>query len=247
MSGAQDLALAAVAKRSKAVDDAALDRARAEKGALATALVKTGALTQRAVADLLAELVRMRFRCAVCGVEIKYEGLGRLEDLACDRCHAALEPVPERARLRSGVPPALRDADRFGAYKVGDVLGRGSMGVVYRCKKDGEDREYALKVMRPGETDPVAVARFAREAEVAARIEHPNVVRVLDQGATDGSFYYVMELCRGRTLQARIMQGAIPPQEAAKLVRDIGDAVAAAHRAGVIHRDLKPANVILEE
>ena len=138
-----------------------------------------------------------------------------------------------------------------GRYRVTAELGRGAMGVVYRGTDPALDRTVAIKVIRAGVADssvpPEEVeARFLREAKVAARINHPNVVTIFDAGREGHALFMVMELVDGESLAARIARGAFPTTaEALEFVARVAEALAAAHAMGVVHRDIKPANIML--
>jgi hypothetical protein len=138
-----------------------------------------------------------------------------------------------------------------GRYRIEGELGRGAMGVVYRGTDPALDRTVAIKVIRPGVADSSVPpeemeARFLREAKVAARILHPNVVTVFDAGREGHALYLVMELVEGESLAARLARGAFPSvAEALEIVARVADALGAAHSMGVIHRDIKPANIML--
>ncbi|MEZ5284310.1 MAG: serine/threonine-protein kinase [Vicinamibacterales bacterium] len=134
-----------------------------------------------------------------------------------------------------------------GKYRVDALLGRGGMGAVYRARDLRLDRDVAVKVVR-GElvqsTD--SQERFRREAQLAARLQHPSIVTVFDYGSLpDGSAYLVMELVLGTGLRSRLTEGPLPLESGVRLLTRLADAVAAAHRAQVLHRDLKPENVVL--
>ncbi|WP_345711009.1 Stk1 family PASTA domain-containing Ser/Thr kinase, partial [Kineococcus glutinatus] len=134
-------------------------------------------------------------------------------------------------------------------YRVLGRIGRGGMGVVYRAEDERLEREVALKVLRSDLAhDADARQRFVREAKAAARLANPHVVSVLDQG-TDGEVaYLVMELVPGRTLRDAISeQGLLTPGEALAALEDVLDALAEAHRKGIVHRDVKPANVLVDD
>ncbi len=141
--------------------------------------------------------------------------------------------------------------ERIGRYRLGGEIGRGAMGAVYRARDPQLQRDVAVKLISlayaTGHGDPQeAAARFAREARVAARVQHPNVVAVYDFGEEADQLYLVMELVEGETLSQRLARGDFPGTTAAlDLVAQTADALAAAHRAGVIHRDIKPANLLL--
>jgi eukaryotic-like serine/threonine-protein kinase len=133
-------------------------------------------------------------------------------------------------------------------YLVKERIGQGGMGSVWRAEQVRVGRPAALKIIRPDASDdPQLVARFRREALSACRINHPNVVATYDFGETpDGLFYIAMELVDGRSLASILAeQGALPPERAAYIARQVGEALSAAEDVGVVHRDLKPENVML--
>ena len=120
------------------------------------------------------------------------------------------------------------------------------MGDVYRATDSRLGRDVALKVLSPGRTgDPRRVERFLLEARITASLDHPNIVRVYDVGRVDEQTYLVAELLDGETLRARIVRGAIGPDEARRIALDVARGLAAAHDAGLVHRDLKPENIFL--
>ena len=136
-----------------------------------------------------------------------------------------------------------------GRYRVLSHIADGGMATVYLALDTRLDREVALKVMRPGLAgDETFVSRFRREARSAARLSHPNVVAVFDQGEDDGNIFLAMEYVPGQTLR-EVMQaeGPLTPRAALDFLDPMLQALASAHRAGIIHRDVKPENVILRE
>ena len=139
-----------------------------------------------------------------------------------------------------------------GRYLIGPRIARGGMAAVYEALDTRLDRECAVKIMHPGLGDDGAFAeRFKREARAAARLSHPNVVSVFDQGedpAVEGALYLVMELVPGHTLRDVIRDEApMPPARAVALIEPVVSALAAAHRAGLVHRDIKPENVLIAD
>ena len=136
-----------------------------------------------------------------------------------------------------------------GRYRIGPRIARGGMASVYEATDIRLDRVVAVKVMHPGlGDDDEFAARFVREARAAARLSHPNVVAVYDQGAEDGTVYLAMELVPGHTLRDVIRkESPMSPARALALVEPMLSALAAAHRAGLIHRDIKPENVLIAD
>jgi hypothetical protein len=131
-----------------------------------------------------------------------------------------------------------------GRYRVVRALGRGAMGTVYEVRRTSDDRPFALKVLT-GAASAVSLARFAREAEIAAQVCHENLVAIVDVGVADpGLLYLVMELLPGATLeQARPRFGDV--NWGAPLLGQVGSGLAALHERRIVHRDLKPSNVLL--
>lgn len=140
-----------------------------------------------------------------------------------------------------------------GKYRLGVLLGSGGMAEVWSATNTFTDRQVAIKFLRKTELEktPEAAARFLKEAKVSARINHPNVIDILDVGQTeDGQLFLVMELLRGLSLDAVLKRQEEAPLSLHGLVcmlADVASALAAAHRSGVVHRDLKPSNIFLHE
>jgi eukaryotic-like serine/threonine-protein kinase len=136
-----------------------------------------------------------------------------------------------------------------GKYRVLALIGDGSMGAVYRVENVETREVVALKLLHmdlSGHNE--VIARFAREAIAAARIEHPNVVRAIDFGKTgDGSVYLVLEYVNGRELRSELAGRPMPVERALKIMRGVVAGTRAAHEKGIIHRDLKPENIMLVE
>jgi serine/threonine-protein kinase len=154
------------------------------------------------------------------------------------------EPEPRAPRPDSSSAPLPR---RFGEYDLVRELGRGGMGVVYLARQTSLGRSVALKMILRGELASAAdVARFRGEAESAARLSHPHIVSVYEVGEHEGQPYFSMQFIEGTTLARRLIDGPLPPREAAELLIPVCRAIAAAHRAGVLHRDLKPSNVLID-
>src|SRR5205823_3903013 len=138
-----------------------------------------------------------------------------------------------------------------GGYELGAKIGEGGMGAVFRARHPRfPGVEFAVKLLRGDGTpaNAAAIGRFERETQALARtVAHPNIVRLLGAGLDRGRPYYVMELAPGRSLADLVeSEGALEPARAARIVREIGAAIAHAHANGVLHRDLKPENVIVD-
>lgn len=136
----------------------------------------------------------------------------------------------------------------IGNYQIEERLGRGGMATVYRARQRNMQRDVAIKIMSAELTDdPQFVARFEREAQVIASLEHPRILPVHDFGHEGDLFYLVMRLIEGETLYERMLNGPLSPEAAARLIGQIAEALDYAHERGVIHRDLKPNNILLDE
>jgi serine/threonine-protein kinase len=143
------------------------------------------------------------------------------------------------------VPADLRPGDRVGKYTVRSLLGSGAMGSVWEVEAPDRTR-LAMKAPLPEATaDPVAAKRFAREANAMQLLDHPNLVRAIDQVLEGGRLYLLLELVRGKHLADELERGPIAPRRALVLARQILDGLEHAHGQGLVHRDLKPDNIIL--
>ena len=138
---------------------------------------------------------------------------------------------------------------QFGSYELLERIGEGGMGVVYRARQAGLEREVAIKLLAAGPWASRAfIARFLDEARHAARMQHPNIVTVHEIGTAEDLHYFSMRLVRGRSLaEALRTDGAFAPRRAAALMRIVAEAVAYAHSLNVLHLDLKPGNILLDE
>ena len=141
------------------------------------------------------------------------------------------------------VKPLDTDRTIDGRYRVLKKLGAGGMGAVYEVERLADHQRFALKTLR-GRSDPDAMARFAREAQIAAQIDHPNLVPVIDVGIADGQLFLVMPIVTGGSLEhaRREFGNAV---WAKPLLRQIAEGLAALHAREIVHRDLKPANILV--
>jgi beta-lactam-binding protein with PASTA domain/tRNA A-37 threonylcarbamoyl transferase component Bud32 len=151
--------------------------------------------------------------------------------------------------VSAAVQPTLVGQVLDRRYRVLSHIADGGMASVFVALDERLDREVALKVMRPSlAADETFVSRFRREARSAARLSHPNVVAVYDQGDDEGRMFLAMELVSGHTLREVIQdEGPLTPRAALDIIDPVLQALGAAHSAGLIHRDVKPENVILRE
>ena len=140
---------------------------------------------------------------------------------------------------------SLRPGTRLGPYEITAQIGAGGMGEVVRATDTNLKRDVAIKVLPEAvATDPERLARFQREAEVLASLNHPNIAAIYGLEKSDGIAALVMELVEGPTLADRIAQATdLRLDEALPIAKQIAEALEAAHEQGIIHRDLKPANI----
>jgi tetratricopeptide (TPR) repeat protein len=161
----------------------------------------------------------------------------------CSSFHAVLDGrdhvETELDRLRSAL------ADR---YDIERQIGSGGAASVYLATDLRHARPVAIKVLRPDISATLGPERFFQEIRITANLQHPHILPLFDSGEADGLLYYVMPYAEGETLKDRLgREGGhgLPIEDAARLTRDVIDALAAAHRAGVVHRDIKPSNVLI--
>jgi WD40 repeat protein/serine/threonine protein kinase/DNA-binding XRE family transcriptional regulator len=178
-----------------------------------------------------------------------------LEERAAFVKLARLERTPAEEPKVTPMPALeeIGNADLSGrairGYALGERLGSGGMGAVYRAVQPLVEREVAIKIILPKYANhPDFIRRFEAEAQLVARLEHPHIVPLYDYWREPGVAYLVMRLLRGGSVQSLLRTGsALPPATVLRIVEQLGSALSAAHRAGVVHRDLKPANVLLDE
>lgn len=157
------------------------------------------------------------------------------------------EVAPDRGGADTA-PVGIRPGRRFGPYEVVRPIARGGMGVVFRAIDTKLDRPVALKVLISGDlAGPEEIARFRREALAAGRLRHPYIVPIHNVGEQEGWSYIAMELVEGTPLHVLLRQRKLDVDEGVRIVLQIAEGIAHAHKNGVIHRDLKPANVLVDE
>jgi serine/threonine protein kinase/Flp pilus assembly protein TadD len=155
-----------------------------------------------------------------------------------------LESDPRR--MMAGDPMTLAPGQKVDAYQVVREIGRGGMAAVYLAEDERHGRRLALKVLHPGLGAFFGHERFRREIRLAARLHHPHILPLHDSGESQGQLWYTMPYVDGESLRDRLRrQGRLPVTEAVRIARQVADALAYAHREGVIHRDVKPENLLL--
>jgi len=180
-----------------------------------------------------------------------------LEDFASDA--GTFENPAAMVQVKPGLLPSESDDGRHWEkrlrralgddYELLSILGRGGYGRVYRVRDLHLEREVALKVLHPHLTaDPAVVERFRREAQLAARLNHPNIVAIYDIGGRSGMIWYTMELVKGPNLAQLVEKdGPLPLDRTVRLLRESLSALAQAHASGLVHRDLKPENLLIDQ
>ncbi len=157
--------------------------------------------------------------------------------------HITPMPAPEEIGSEDLSGRAIR------GYALGERLGSGGMGAVYRAVQPLVEREVAIKIILPMYANhPDFIRRFEAEAQLVARLEHPHIVPLYDYWREPSVAYLIMRLLRGGSVQTLLRSGTVLSSETIlRMMEQIGSALSASHRAGVVHRDLKPANVLLDE
>jgi serine/threonine protein kinase len=184
--------------------------------------------------------------CPKCGAEITGEALDGL----CPRCSGAFglgAPPGPKGTLVVSLPPTEKPGSMIGRYKIREQVGEGGCGIVYVAEQsEPVRRRVALKVIKLGMDTKQVIARFEAERQALAMMDHPNIAKVLDAGATDtGRPYFVMELVRGIRITDYCDQNHLDIHQRLELFMQVCHAVQHAHQKGIIHRDLKPSNILV--
>jgi hypothetical protein len=146
-----------------------------------------------------------------------------------------------------GLVVQVRKAMQLGRYTLGDKIGEGGMGAVYRAEHAMLRRATAIKLLLPDRVSSAASIRFEREVQLTSQLSHPNTIAIYDYGRTpQGVFYYAMEYIQGRSLEALVAEeGAQPPGRVVHILEQVAGSLREAHAAGLIHRDIKPGNLLI--
>ena len=182
--------------------------------------------------------------CAICGTSLDEQSR------FCSTCGANLSDPDLSTRQRLVVKElfeALRAAVE-GRYQVLDMLGRGGMGAVFLAKDLRLDRQVAIKVLLPEVADePGFVGRFEREARIAARLDHNNIIPIYEVEQVGDFHYFAMKYVAGKALEDMLTGKPLPVSQAREILWQACQGLGHAHQRGVIHRDVKPSNIMVEE
>jgi WD40 repeat protein/serine/threonine protein kinase len=176
------------------------------------------------------------------------EYLARFPQHAQDLAGAwAVDPASRADRSRANGAPLPPVAARLGKFEVGEIVGQGAFGVVYRAWDTESRRHVAIKMLRPEQlARPGVVDRLLREARSTAQLDHPLIIKVQETGWSGAACYLVSELIDGSTLSDRRIKQGLSFSQAAELVASVAEALHFAHGRGVVHRDLKPSNLLID-
>jgi hypothetical protein len=181
----------------------------------------------------------------LCPDDTRLQGLLRERLARRQRLHAALD-LPSQTQQEPAVKAAALPL--IDGYEIGEILGRGGMGLVFKARQKALKRDVALKIVVSGaHAGAEERARFRTEAEAVARLGHPGIVQIYEVGEQAGCPYLALEFVGGGSLAEQLDGTPMAPRRAAELVRNLARAVQHAHEQGIVHRDLKPANVLLTQ
>ncbi|HVR85405.1 MAG TPA: serine/threonine-protein kinase [Planctomycetota bacterium] len=223
-------------------------------------LIEMGVAQEKEIQRTLKLQYKTLYECPGCTLKYNLVDASGDKQYRCKKCDAILVPKPPGSGIRadesayglalevaSDLPPEVAQAEldpsnTFGKYILVRPLGRGGSGVVHLAYQKELKRFVALKLLR-GTDDAESAQRFADEAQLAARLRHPNIVSVYEIGKHHNVSYIALEYVEGSSLDQR---GKLPIRRSTQIIRDVAAAIHAAHEWGVIHRDLKPQNILLD-
>ncbi len=161
---------------------------------------------------------------------------------------AAKEHISEAESLPHEFAQQLDLPCEFGGYTLEAEIGRGGMGIVYRAIRNSDREQVAIKMILKGDFATEADRkRFDSEAFAAAKLDHPNIIPILEIGQVQGRSFFCMKLIQGQSLAERLSRGPMSTHRSARVMAEITDAIDYAHQQGILHRDLKPSNVMLDD
>jgi serine/threonine protein kinase len=183
-------------------------------------------------------------RCPDCGAPLTAGAAGGL----CARCLlAGAAAATEPGAPHGTIPEQPAVAAAFPQLEVLELIGRGGMGAVFKVRQPKLNRHAALKILPQSLAgDPAFAGRFEQEAQLLARLSHPNITAVYDYGQAGEFFYLLMEFVDGVNLRKAMQASRFTPAQALAIVPKICDALQYAHEEGVLHRDIKPENILLD-
>lgn len=231
-------------------------------------LVQKGYLEEDQVRLILKEQGKTLLKCPQCGSKYNVTGAedkDKVKNLSCRRCGTALVPagrtvvvsadedidVSKIKKLQKAsavaVSPILKTGDVIGGCKIESLIGQGGMSRIYKATQETLDRTVAVKVLPPYLADDKKLMnRLIKEAKALARLEHPNIVQILDFGHERNQYYMIMQFVHGKTVSTLLAEyGRLPPAESARIIKETAKALDYAHRRDILHRDIKPGNIMV--
>ncbi len=268
MSGQSDAIFAKFVLKARMVTDEDLNacvgyqsrlKSEGKHISLGQALIKKRLLKASQFLQIRKRLETQTFLCGSCQAPFTWKDVEGQSDARCSTCNNLLSAVgfdgSAKDQTSEGRPrvalPAKKEKSkgaRFGRYEILELIGQGGMGLVYKARQMDLNRVVAIKMLKEGEgASPEQVERFKREAQSAAKLQHPNIIGIHEVGVESGYHYFTMDYVEGDTLQDCFNRAdRFEEEELMRLVEAIARGLHYAHTKGVVHRDVKPANIILD-